>query len=93
MCEDKSWYAEYVVFASYGNGAVVRMLGDPIVINKKGDIPAVDLDFEVLDLGLSKEWSIRRKSDSRVVKSGFKSAQEASGWLNQWLLSQGKKAA
>ncbi len=93
MAEDKSWYAEYVVFASYGNGAIVRMLGDPIVINKKTELPSADLDFEIVDLGLSKEWSIRQKSTGKLVNSGHKTSQEAGAWLRNWLAAQGKKAA
>lgn len=92
MEETKAWYAEYVVFATYGQGAAVRLL-HKIIITEKSALPPIDLEYEVFDGGLAKEWCVRRIKDGRTLKANERSKQEAEKWLLDWLKAQGKKAA
>lgn len=91
MNRERTWYGELVVFATYGNGAVVRWLTPPVHA-EKSNMPAVDSGFEIFDGGLGKDWSVRRP-DGRVMMEGYRSQQEAQAALLAWLRAQGKRAA
>ena len=93
MCEDKSWYVEAVVFATYGHGAVVRFISQPVIIREKAELPAAESDYVVEDLGLAKRWGIRRTKDSRIVQSGLESREAANKWVYEYLRAQGQRAA
>ena len=93
MCEDKSWYVEVIVFATYGHGAVVRFISEPVIIREKAEIPAADSDYIVEDLGLAKKWGIRRSKDNRIVQSGLESREAANKWVYEFIRAQGQRAA
>jgi len=93
MCEDKSWYGELIVFATYGHGAVTRFIFPPVIIREKAEIPAGDTEYSVEDLGLAKKWGIRRTKDGRVVQSGLESREAANKWVYEFLRAQGQRAA
>lgn len=91
MNRERTWYGELVVFAWYGNGAVVRWIAPPVQA-EKSSIPAADSGFEIFDGGLGKDWSVRRP-DGRVMMEGYKDLQSAQAALLTWLKAQGRRAA
>lgn len=93
MCEDKSWYGEAVVFATYGHGAVTRFIFPPTIIREKAEIPAGDTEYVVEDGGLAKKWCVRRVKDNRFVMTGLESKEAANAWIFDFVRSQGQRAA
>lgn len=95
MCEDKSWYIELIVFATYGSaGADVMPLPGSFIRGGYGRAPEKPLpEFEIVDAGLAEKWSVRRVKDDHLMLTGYKTQEEAQGALRDWLKADGQKVA
>lgn len=95
MEETKAWYAEVIVFVVANRWAEVRLLGEPIIVDKLQGLPRVEQDLIIEDGGLQLLWIVKRRSDGRIIKgdSTLKTKEQAEAWCRDYLKAQGAKAA
>ena len=95
MEETKKWYAEFIVFITANNWAEVRLLGEPIIIDRLAKLPVAEQEYLVEDGGLQLLWTVKRVKDGRVIKGDgtLKTKGDAETWLKDFLKAQSLKAA
>lgn len=86
IAEDRSFYAEFVVFVAAHNWALVRPFGEPVYL-EKAQFPAPEEDYEIQDDGLQNRWIVVEKRTGRVIKGDgtLMTRQAAENWRRQWL--------
>ena len=95
MDDQRNWYAEYVVFAVFGQGADVRMIGDPVRYHGLGASGEGAAEFSVYYEGLQKNWCVKRLKDDRIIMAQLRSQTEADAWLRDYMrtIREGNRAA
>lgn len=96
MTEDRLLYCELIVFATGSNWAEVRVLkGSVIKVDHVTARGSAGDDFEIVDGGMVKQWTVVDKRNGREIKAdGTLKTQEAARlWLGDFLKSQGLNRA
>lgn len=95
MEEMKAWYCEVIVFVTAGNWAEVRLLGEPIIVDRISALPKAEQEYVVEDGGLQNRWVVKRLKDGKIIKGDgtLPTKESAETWLRDWLKTQNQRHA